>query len=133
MSEVSRESVLVTGAGGFISHHLVACVKRRGYWMRGVDLKRPEYTPVHPDQFELLNLRGRDKCLLATRGVDHIYTLAADMGGMGHLRQPRHRPPRQRAHQPEHAGVSQAARAYPATYSVRRHACTPRTCRPRRT
>jgi GDP-D-mannose 3',5'-epimerase len=77
--------VLVTGAGGFIGHHLVAYLKRRGYWVRGVDIKLPEYERSAADEFELLDLRSRANCLLATRGVDDVYALAADMGGMGYI------------------------------------------------
>jgi nucleoside-diphosphate-sugar epimerase len=80
-----REHVLVTGAGGFIGHHLVTHLKRMGYWVRGVDLKLPEYTAVDADEFELLDLRRWDDCLVATRGIDHVYALAADMGGMGFI------------------------------------------------
>ena len=79
------ERVLVTGAGGFIGHHLVTYLKQRGYWVRGVDLKFPEFTEVDADEFELLDLRRWDACLQATRGVDHVYALAADMGGMGFI------------------------------------------------
>ena len=79
------ERVLVTGAGGFIGHHLVTYLKQRGYWVRGVDIKYPEYTPVDADEFEILDLRRWDNCLEATRGVDHVYALAADMGGMGFI------------------------------------------------
>src|SRR4051794_13660703 len=77
--------VLVTGAGGFIGHHLVTYLKERGYWVRGVDIKLPEYTPVDADEFELLDLRRWDACLQATRGIDEVYALAADMGGMGFI------------------------------------------------
>ena len=77
--------VLVTGAGGFIGHHLVTHLKQRGYWVRGVDLKYPEYTPVDADEFQLRDLRRWDECLLATSGIDHVYALAADMGGMGFI------------------------------------------------
>ena len=77
--------VLVTGAGGFIGHHLVHFLKREGYWVRGVDIKEPEYEPSPADEFELLDLRGRANCLLAARGVDEVYALAADMGGMGYI------------------------------------------------
>jgi nucleoside-diphosphate-sugar epimerase len=78
--------VLVTGAGGFIGHHLVTYLKERGYWVRGVDLKYPEYTPVDADEFEILDLRRWDACLQAVRaGIDHVYALAADMGGMGFI------------------------------------------------
>jgi len=79
------ERVLVTGAGGFIGHHLVTYLKERGYWVRGVDLKLPEFTETDADEFELLDLRRWDNCLQATRSVDHIYGLAADMGGMGFI------------------------------------------------
>jgi nucleoside-diphosphate-sugar epimerase len=79
------ERVLVTGAGGFIGHHLVTYLKQRGYWVRGVDLKPPEYTDIDADEFELLDLRRWDNCLIATRDVDHVYALAADMGGMGFI------------------------------------------------
>jgi GDP-D-mannose 3', 5'-epimerase len=79
------DRVLVTGAGGFIGHHLVTYLKERGYWVRGVDLKYPEYSDVDADEFEILDLRRWDACLQAVRGVDHVYALAADMGGMGFI------------------------------------------------
>jgi nucleoside-diphosphate-sugar epimerase len=79
------ERVLVTGAGGFIGHHLVTYLKEKGYWVRGVDLKYPEFSDVDADEFEILDLRRWDNCLQATRGVDHVYALAADMGGMGFI------------------------------------------------
>lgn len=76
---------LVTGAGGFVGHHLVTYLKKKGYWVRGVDIKYPEYAPTDADEFELLDLRRWDNCLRATRGVDEVYALAADMGGMGFI------------------------------------------------
>jgi len=79
------ERVVVTGAGGFIGHHLVTYLKSAGYWVRGVDVKHPEYTDVDADEFEILDLRKWDNCLQALRGVDHVYALAADMGGMGFI------------------------------------------------
>jgi GDP-D-mannose 3',5'-epimerase len=79
------ERVLVTGAGGFIGHHLVTYLKKLGYWVRGVDIKLPEFTTVDADEFELLDLRRWHNCLQATRSVDHVYALAADMGGMGFI------------------------------------------------
>lgn len=80
-----KERVLVTGAGGFIGHHLVTYLKQQGHWVRGVDIKYPEYNATDADEFELLDLRRWDNCLQATRGVDQVYALAADMGGMGFI------------------------------------------------
>jgi nucleoside-diphosphate-sugar epimerase len=77
--------VLVTGAGGFIGHHLIKHLVDEGYWVRGVDIKYPEYEPSPSHEFELLDLRRFDNCLIATRGVDEIYHLAADMGGIGYI------------------------------------------------
>lgn len=81
------ERILVTGAAGFIGHHLVTYLKQRGYWVRGVDVKLPEYTEIDADEFEILDLRRWDDCLRATRGIDQVYALAADMGGMGFISQ----------------------------------------------
>lgn len=77
--------VLVTGAGGFIGSHLVTALKKKGYWVRGADIKAPEFSPSDADEFQLLDLRRKDNCLLATAGVDEVYALAADMGGMGFI------------------------------------------------
>ena len=79
------ERVLVTGAGGFIGHHLVTRLKQSGYWVRGVDLKKPEYTDPDADEFIVGDLRDRDVAVDAVDGVDHVYALAADMGGMGFI------------------------------------------------
>jgi len=80
-----RPRVLVTGAGGFIGHHLVTYLKERGYWVRGVDLKTPEFVRTDADEFMLLDLRRWPDCLEATEGCDEVYALAADMGGMGFI------------------------------------------------
>lgn len=85
MSTRNRPRVLVTGASGFIGHHLVTLLKQRGYWVRGVDIGLPEYTAVDADEFEIRDLRRPDECLMATRAIDHVYALAADMGGMGFI------------------------------------------------
>ena len=77
--------VLVTGAGGFIGHHLTSALVDRGYWVRGVDIKAPEFGRTHAHEFELLDLRRWDACLMATRGVDEVYALAANMGGIGFI------------------------------------------------
>ncbi len=82
---MSQTRVLVTGAGGFIGHHLVTFLRAKGYWVRGVDIKYPEYSEVDADEFEILDLRRWDNCLQATRGIDEVYGLAADMGGMGFI------------------------------------------------
>lgn len=80
-----KTRVLVTGAGGFIGHHLVTYLKRVGYWVRGVDVKHPEFGPTSADEFDLLDLRRWENCLAATDGVHEVYALAADMGGMGFI------------------------------------------------
>ena len=77
--------VLVAGAGGFIGHHLVKYLKQRGCWVRGVDVKPPEYEPTAADEYELLDLRRWTSCLQAARGVDACYNLAANMGGIGFI------------------------------------------------
>jgi nucleoside-diphosphate-sugar epimerase len=82
---MAKKRVLVTGAGGFIGHHLVSSLKNKGYWVRGVDIKYPEFSSIDADEFELLDLRRWDNCLQATRGIDEVYALAADMGGMGFI------------------------------------------------
>src|ERR671917_884528 len=79
------ERVLVAGAGGFIGHHLVKFLVARGYWVRGVDIKEPEYEPSPAHEFELLDLRRFDNALIATRDIDEVYHLAADMGGIGYI------------------------------------------------
>ncbi len=79
------ERILVTGAGGFIGHHLVKYLKSRGYWVRGVDVKYPEYETSSADEFDICDLRRRDNCLVSTKGIDQVYNLAADMGGIGYI------------------------------------------------
>lgn len=80
-----QKKVLVSGAGGFIGHHLTKRLQADGYRVRGVDIKEPEYEATTADEFELLDLRRWDACLQATRDVDDVYTLAADMGGMEYI------------------------------------------------
>lgn len=81
----NQTRVLVTGAGGFIGHHLTRYLTDRGYWVRGVDIKEPEYEPTTANEFKLLDLRKAESCLEATRGVDEVYGLAANMGGIGFI------------------------------------------------
>lgn len=83
MSHQTR--VLVTGAGGFIGHHLTSYLVDRGYWVRGVDIKEPEYEPTHAHEFKLLDLRSLENCLKATECVHEVYGLAANMGGIGFI------------------------------------------------
>jgi GDP-D-mannose 3',5'-epimerase len=82
---MSKQRILVTGAGGFIGHHLVKRLKHEGFWVRGVDLKFPEYEASAADEFHTLDLRRWDDCLAATQGVNQVYNLAADMGGIGYI------------------------------------------------
>jgi GDP-D-mannose 3', 5'-epimerase len=77
--------ILVTGAGGFIGDHLVNYLKRLNYWVRGVDAKLPQFRRSPADEFLVLDLRRWENCVQITRGVDEVYALAADMGGMGFI------------------------------------------------
>jgi nucleoside-diphosphate-sugar epimerase len=77
--------VLVTGAGGFIGHHLTSYLVQHGHWVRGVDLRQPEYEVTHAQEFLQLDLRRWENTLRATEGVDEVYNLAANMGGIGFI------------------------------------------------
>ena len=88
------KTALVCGAGGFIGGHLVKKLKREGYWVRGVDIKKHEFATTHADDFWVLDLREEKNCKTAltlgsdisTSGTfDEVYQLAADMGGMGFI------------------------------------------------
>jgi len=84
-----RKSAVVCGAGGFIASHLVKRLKAEGYWVRGVDIKTPEFTMSSADDFKILDLRNPDNCTQALtlhgERADEVYQLAADMGGMGFI------------------------------------------------
>lgn len=87
---MGMKRALVTGAGGFIGHHLVGRLKEEGFWVRGVDIKRPEFGKSEADEFELLDLRRPDDTQRAFEidgSFDDVYALAADMGGMGFISQ----------------------------------------------
>ncbi len=79
------QKILVTGAGGFIGHHLVNFLKQKGFWVRGVDLKYPEFEETAADDFIILDLREVPNCMAACREMDEVYQLAADMGGIGYI------------------------------------------------
>ncbi|HLK67797.1 MAG TPA: NAD-dependent epimerase/dehydratase family protein [Bryobacteraceae bacterium] len=82
---MKKKRILVTGAGGFIGHHLVKRLVEEGNWVRGVDVKEPEYEATHADEFLKLDLRRWPNCLKATRDIDEVYALAAEMGGIGFI------------------------------------------------
>lgn len=83
------KTAVVCGAGGFIASHLVKRLKREGYWVRGVDIKKPEFSASAADEFRVLDLRESENCreALSTKNgsPDEVYQLAADMGGMGFI------------------------------------------------
>jgi GDP-D-mannose 3', 5'-epimerase len=80
-----RLRALVTGAGGFIGHHLINFLKGSGYWVRGADVRAPEFESTQADEFILGDLRDPSSCLAAVTGVDEVYHLAATMGGIGFI------------------------------------------------
>lgn len=82
-----KNRVLVTGAGGFIGSHLVKLLIKKGYWVRGVDIKNPQFSESAADEFLLLDLRKWGNCLNAASGIDEVYNLAANMGGIGFITQ----------------------------------------------
>jgi GDP-D-mannose 3',5'-epimerase len=82
---MSKTRVLVTGAGGFIGHALVSYLVDRDYEVRGVDLKHPEFEPTRAQEFVIGDLRDPGVAAEVTGGMDQVYALAADMGGMGYI------------------------------------------------
>jgi GDP-D-mannose 3',5'-epimerase len=82
---MNNKKILVTGAGGFIGNQLVNYLKGKGFWVRGVDIKYPEFNNSEANEFEILDLRRWNNCLEATKDIDEVYALAADMGGMGFI------------------------------------------------
>lgn len=80
------KKILVCGAGGFIGSHLVRKLKSEGAWVRGVDLKRPEFSPSGADEFVIGDLRDQKVVKdIVDRPFDEVYQLAADMGGAGYI------------------------------------------------
>jgi GDP-D-mannose 3',5'-epimerase len=86
MTENNKKTALVWGAGGFIGSHLVSRLKREGFWVRGVDLKKPEFSETEADEFIVGDLRDPLVCeKVLDRPFDEVYQLAADMGGAGYI------------------------------------------------
>jgi GDP-D-mannose 3',5'-epimerase len=81
----THRRALVCGAGGFIGSHLVKRLKHEGFWVRGADIKLPEFSPSRADDFMVVDLRQPETCLQAVEGVTEVYQLAADMGGAGFI------------------------------------------------
>ncbi len=80
------QRAVVCGAGGFIGSHLVRTLKANGWWVRGVDVVPPGYSPTAADEFLLLDLRDPAAAATALEGrCDVVFQLAADMGGMGFI------------------------------------------------
>jgi GDP-D-mannose 3',5'-epimerase len=80
------KSALVCGAGGFVGGHLVERLKHDGLWVRGVDLKFPEFSQTQANDFVVGDLRDQGFCHgIVDRRFDEVYQLAADMGGAGYI------------------------------------------------
>ncbi len=85
-AEGAMKRALVFGAAGFIGSHLVKGLKEEGYWVSGVDIRRPETRSDCSDQFSLSDLRDAGVVARAVSpGFDELYQLAADMGGTGYI------------------------------------------------
>ncbi len=86
MKTSTQKTALVLGAGGFIGSHLVKRLKTEGFWVRGVDIKKPEYSKTMADEFIVGDLRNQTICKkILDRPFDEVYQLAADMGGAGYI------------------------------------------------
>lgn len=85
---IKMKKALVCGAGGFIGTHLVRQLKKEGYWVRGADIKNPDFSKTVADEFFLVNLAIKENCQKALKvrgGFDEVYQLAADRGGVGYM------------------------------------------------
>lgn len=86
MEKSNIKKAIVLGAGGFIGSHLVKRLKKDGFWVRGVDLKYPEFSKTEADDFIIGDLRSQKVCAeVLDQSFDHVYQLAADMGGAGYI------------------------------------------------
>jgi nucleoside-diphosphate-sugar epimerase len=84
--EKKMKKALICGAGGFIGSHLVKRLKEKGYWIRGVDLKYPEFSKTVVDDFIIGDLRDPRICIhVVDKAFDEVYQLAADIGGVGYI------------------------------------------------
>jgi nucleoside-diphosphate-sugar epimerase len=82
----SDKKALVCGAGGFIGSHIVKKLKKEGFWVRGVDLKYPEFSETQADDFVIGDLRNPVVCKdITDQSFEEVYQLAADMGGAGYI------------------------------------------------
>ena len=81
----TKKRALVSGAGGFIGHHLVGYLKEKGYWVRGVDMKQPKFEKTKADEFLILDLREKKNAEKAVSDAQEVYNLAANMGGVGFI------------------------------------------------
>ena len=84
--DTDRKTALVCGAGGFIGSHMVKKLKKEGYWVRGVDIKEPEFSYTEADDFVIGNLTVQSIArAVIDRTFDEVYQFAADMGGAGYI------------------------------------------------
>lgn len=84
--KIVKKTALICGAGGFIGGHLVKRLKSEGYWVRGVDIKKHEYSTSVADEFIRGDLRDQKFCQkVLDQPFDEVYQLAADMGGAGYI------------------------------------------------
>ena len=80
------KSALILGAGGFIGSHLVKRLKKDGFWVRGADIKYPDFSDTEADDFVIVDLRNQSEVArVIDRRFDEVYQLAADMGGAGYI------------------------------------------------